>query len=142
MLPLDHGSRPSDLVVVAADEVTFLVEVIVEGGMDGAELLQRFHPSDSEHCPLSPSERLVRILSLVVYIATDLLPVSDAKLLQRSTVRPQAVGGNRLSAAMALHEFLHELQCSFLIALFSGKGLQNLAFMIHGAPQVRKARRW
>ena len=86
MLPLDHGSRPSDLVVVAADKVTFLVEVIVEGGMDGAKLLQRLHLSEPEHGSLSPSERLVRVLGQVVRIAADLLAVSDAEFLHRGTV--------------------------------------------------------
>ena len=86
MLPLDHGSRPSDLVVVAADEVTFLVEVIVEGGMDGAKLLQRFHLSEPEHRPLPPPERLVRVLRPVIRIAANLLVVRDAKLLHRRPI--------------------------------------------------------
>ena len=39
VLPLGHGSRSSIFVIVAADEVALLVEVVVEGGMHGAKLL-------------------------------------------------------------------------------------------------------
>ncbi len=73
MLSLGHGGRSSVFVVVAADEMAFLVEVVVEGEVDGTELLQRLHQSEPEHGLLSPSERLVRVLSRVVRVAADLL---------------------------------------------------------------------
>ena len=57
--PLRKGRRALDLVVLPTDEVTFLVEVVVDRGMDRAEFLQRVHSSESQHRPLSSSEWLV-----------------------------------------------------------------------------------
>ena len=56
-LPLGKGSRSPGFEVVSADEVAVLVEVVVEGGVDGAELLQGLHLAEAEHGAFSPSER-------------------------------------------------------------------------------------
>ena len=47
------------LVGLSADEVAFLVEVVVEGAVDGGELLEGLHLPEPQHRPLSSSERLV-----------------------------------------------------------------------------------
>jgi CubicO group peptidase (beta-lactamase class C family) len=57
--PLSQGGRASLLVGFAADEVTLLTEVVVEGRVDRGELLQRLHPPEPQHRPLSSSEGLV-----------------------------------------------------------------------------------
>jgi len=56
---LGKCGRSSGFEIVSADEVAVLVEVIVEGGVDGAELLQGLHLPEAEHGPFSPSERQV-----------------------------------------------------------------------------------
>lgn len=45
--------------MISADEVAILVEVVVEGGMDGAEFLQGLHLAEALHGPLSSSKQQV-----------------------------------------------------------------------------------
>ena len=47
----------SGLVCLSANEVAILIEVVVEGGVDGAELLQRLHLPEAEHRPFPSPER-------------------------------------------------------------------------------------
>ena len=56
-LPLGQGGRAANFEGLAIDEVALLGKVIVDGGVDGCELLQRFHLPKSEHRPLSSPER-------------------------------------------------------------------------------------
>ena len=65
-----------------------MVEMVVDRGMDCAELLQRVHPSKPQHGALSSSERLVGILGPVVRPATRLLDAGVADLLHGSAVGP------------------------------------------------------
>jgi hypothetical protein len=44
------------LLCLSADEVAVLVEVVVEGGVDGAELLQRLQLPEPQRGPFSSSE--------------------------------------------------------------------------------------
>jgi hypothetical protein len=44
---------------VAAGEVAVLIEGVVEGGVRGAEFLERFHSSEFEHSALSSPEWLM-----------------------------------------------------------------------------------
>ena len=53
--------------------MVFLVEEVVDVGMDRGELLQRLHLSESKHRPLSSSEGQVRVLDPVVGPAANLL---------------------------------------------------------------------
>src|ERR1022692_3105286 len=53
ILPLGQSGRASDFVSLTIDEVTLLVKMVVKTGMYRDELLQRFHPSKPQHCPLS-----------------------------------------------------------------------------------------
>ncbi len=73
-------------------EGAFLVEVVEDRGVDGSELLQCSHAPEAEHRPLTPSKWLVRILRTIVRPTTGFLPVADAKLLQRRTTGPEAIG--------------------------------------------------
>jgi hypothetical protein len=45
--------------ILAAVEMAFLVEVVMDGGMDGGEFLQTSHASETQHRSFSSSERLV-----------------------------------------------------------------------------------
>ena len=64
--PLGQGGRAERFVGRSIDEVAFGIEVIVDVGMDGGELLQRLHSSESQHCPLSSSEWQVAVLGSIV----------------------------------------------------------------------------
>ena len=56
-LPLGQSGRAANFEGLAIDEVALLGKVIVDGGVDGCELLQCFHLPKSEHRPLSSPER-------------------------------------------------------------------------------------
>jgi hypothetical protein len=55
-LPLGQSGRASVLVLISADEVAVLGEVIMEGGVNGAEFLECLHPPKPQHRPLSSSK--------------------------------------------------------------------------------------
>ena len=116
--------------------MALLVEVVVDGGVDGCELLQGPHPAEPQHRPLSSSERLVAIFGSVVGPAAYLLAVGIADLLQGRLVGSQAVGGDRLRAAMPLHGFLDERQGGPFVALLGDEGLEHLTFVVHRTPEA------
>ncbi len=61
------------------DEVAFGIEMIVDVGVDGSELLQRLHSSKSEHRSFSSSEGEVAVFGPVVGVPTNLMLVRIAK---------------------------------------------------------------
>jgi hypothetical protein len=65
-LPLGEGGRSSGFEIVSADEVAVLVEVVVEGGVHGAELLQGFHLPEAEHGSFSSSELWIGVQSVTL----------------------------------------------------------------------------
>ena len=56
ILPLGACGRAAGLVGLSVDEMAFVVEVVLDVGMDRGELLQGLHPAEFEHCPFSSSE--------------------------------------------------------------------------------------
>jgi hypothetical protein len=77
--PLGQGVRAVQLEGIAAVEMTVLVEVIVDRGGSGIELLQGLDIPEARHRSFSPSERLVRIFGSIVEPPTAHLPVREAK---------------------------------------------------------------
>jgi len=65
---------------LATDEVPFLAEVIVEGGVNRGEFLQGLRPAETVHRPLSSSEGEVAVLSSVVLPPTHLLALLGAQI--------------------------------------------------------------
>ncbi|GJL96273.1 MAG: hypothetical protein DHS20C06_00900 [Hyphobacterium sp.] len=51
---------------IAGVEMSIMVEVVVDGRMDGDELLKASHSPESEHRALSPTERQVAVLGPIV----------------------------------------------------------------------------
>ncbi len=45
--------------VIAADQMTFEIEMIVDRGMNGGEFLERLRAPEFRHCSLSSPERLM-----------------------------------------------------------------------------------
>lgn len=58
----------------------------------------------------------MRILSPVVGPRANPLAIGDVELLRGGLVGPQAVRGDSLGAAVALHQLLQDLQCCSLVA--------------------------
>ena len=135
-LQLGQCGRAAFLVGLSIDEVAFLVEVVVDVGMDRGELLQGLHSPEPEHRALASSERQVAVLDPVVGPAADLLLLGVAQLVHCRTVGSQTVGGDLLGRTVALKRLLHEGQSGFLVAGPGDVTLEDLAFLIDRAPQV------
>ena len=56
--------------------------------------------------------------------------------LQRGSVRPQSVSGDRLGPTESLDHALDEFQCCGLVSALADKGFQHFAFVVHRAPEV------
>ena len=78
--PLGESGGAVGLEILSAIEGALLIEMVMDRGVNGGELLQCSHPTKAEHRALSPSEGLVRILRAIVGPTTGLLAVADAKL--------------------------------------------------------------
>jgi hypothetical protein len=86
LTPFSERSGAALLKDIAAVEVAVLVEVVVERGVYGGELLKGLHVPEIRHRRLSSSERLMRIFGPIVVPTTALLSASVADRLHRGTV--------------------------------------------------------
>ena len=119
------------------DQVMPVLVANVDRAVHGGEFLERLHPVKPLHRAFSSSEWLVGILDPVVQPASGLLATGGANRLQRGAIGPQAVGHDGAGAAMAFHCFLDEFQRRSLVPRCGDEGLQHLALVIDGAPEVR-----
>lgn len=81
--------------------MTFLVEVVVDVGVDRGELLQDLHSPEPEHGALASSEREVAVLDPLVGPAADLLLVGITQFAHHRTVGSLSIGGDLLRRAVA-----------------------------------------
>ncbi len=94
LTPLGQGGGTVLFEDVTAVEVTVLIEMIVDRGVDSGEFLQGRYISELRHRSFSSSERLVGILGPIVEPPTALLIGGIADCLHRRSVRPKPVGYN------------------------------------------------
>jgi len=113
-----------------------LIEMVVDLGVNRAELLQRLRTSKPLHRPLSSSKRLVRILRPIVEAAPDLVPIGVAQLFHRCGIGAKPVGDDLPRLAVPLHDPLEKLQRRSLVPSCRDHSLQDLAFMVDGAPEI------
>lgn len=111
VLPLDQGGRASLLERWSIDEVAFGIEMIVDIGVEGSELLQCLRLSESQHRPLSSSKRQMAVLHAIVGPAADLLFAVIAKFDHRCLVRAQAIGDDRHWSTMTFQRLADEPDC-------------------------------
>ena len=78
MPPFGKSGGSVELEIGPAVEVAFLIEMVVDRGLDGNEFLQTSHTPETEHCSLSSSKREVRILCPVIFPAAHRLFISIA----------------------------------------------------------------
>ncbi len=136
LTPLAKSGGAGQLEGVSTGLRSFLVEVVVDGGMDGGEFLQTSHAFETQHRTFAPSERKVRILDAVVDPPARPLFFKRAHFSERSLVGSKAIRDDLFAATVPLHQFPEEFQCSLLISAFSDNGFQHLAFMINGPPKI------
>ena len=84
----------------------------------------------------SSPERQVGILRTIVQPAASLMPTGSAQFTQRRAVRPQPIRDDRIRSTVVPHQFPEEFQGSLAVSLLRDNGLQHLAFLVHGTPQV------
>jgi hypothetical protein len=116
--------------------MAFVVEMVVDGDVDGSELLECLHSAKPQHRPLSSSERQVAVLHPVVLPSAHLAAVEIAQLAHRGRVGSEPVGDYGPRSAVAFQSFLQKLQSRWFIALFRHKGFQDLTLVINRAPQI------
>ena len=71
--------------------MSFLVEMVVNRGVDGDEFLQSSPAPEPKHCTFSSSKRQVRILNPAIEPATCFLAICFAGDFQRSAIGPKLV---------------------------------------------------
>jgi glycine/D-amino acid oxidase-like deaminating enzyme len=103
--PFFQRTLPVLLAPVSIVDVAFEIKVIVDGGMDGGELLLTSHSAESEHRPLTPAKRQVTVLSPVGEPPPDILTIFVSDDFHGSTIRLQAIGHYDLWIAISVHRF-------------------------------------
>jgi hypothetical protein len=143
LAPLSESGGAVELEIAACVKVTFLVEMIANGGVYGGEILQGSRSPEAQHCPLSSSKwpllvvwkqttarQWVRILSAVILPTAGFLSVRIADDLHRGTTRSEFVGHDDMRPAIAFHCFSEKFQCRFAISALRDKTLNHLTFVI------------
>ncbi len=104
--------------------------------MDGSEFLQRRWTSKSSHRPLSASERSEGIFSSVIEPTAGLLSLSVPDLFHCGPVGSKSVGHGRARPAEAIYRSVQEHQSRLAVPLFGDEAVENLTFVIDGAPEI------
>ncbi len=136
MTSLAKSGGARQLESISACERSFLVEVVVDGGMDGCEFLQTSHPPETLHRAFASSERKVRVLDAVVEPPARLLFFGSTKLSESGPTRCEAIRDDVFRFTVPLHQFLEEFQCRLLVSAFGNDGFQHFALMINGPPKI------
>ncbi len=113
-----------------------MIEVVVDGGVDGGELLKTSHEPEPLHGPFSSSKRKMRVLNPVVEPPARRLFFGGAKLSKSGSIGGEAIGDDLFRLSMALHEFPEEFQRGPLVSSFCDHRLQDFSFVVHGPPEV------
>ncbi len=138
MTPFAQRGSAVLLEDIAAVEMTVLIEVVVDRGMDGSEFLQSLYISELRHRSFSSPKRLVRILGSIVKPPTAFLTLDDTHRFHRRAVGPKPVGHDPLRPTVTLHRAPKKRKRSSTIPALRSKDLKHLAFVIDGTPQVMR----
>jgi len=133
--PFGQRDLPVLLEPVAVVEVSFEIEVIVDGGMDGGELLQTSHSSKPKHGPFSSSKGQVAVLGPIIEPPPDILFVLIANDFHGGFVRAKPVGDDDFWVAVSLHGLAQKLQRSMAIPALCDIRLQHFTLVIDCAPE-------
>src|SRR5260370_31325623 len=78
----------------------------------------------------------MRILGAIVEPTTDLTAIGIADLLHCRRIGAKPVGDDLLRSTVCLHDALEKLQRRSFVPLCNDHCLQDLAFMVDGAPAI------
>ena len=134
--PFGQRIHASLFVDFAGDEMTFLVEMIVDLSINRAEFLKRLRASEPLHGSLSSSKRLMRVFRPIVEATTNLVAFDVANLAHRGGIGGKPVGDDAPRPAIFLHDPLQKLRRRGLVPLRGDHCFQNLAFVIDSPPEM------
>ncbi len=118
-------------------EAAVLVEMVVDGGMDGGEHPQTSHAPEPEHRPLASSTRQMEILHAIAQPTAGFLSVLGPDFLKGGAIGTELVRHQGVLPVMLLHRFPKELQSGLLVPLLlPRKAFQHLALVIDGPPKT------
>jgi hypothetical protein len=113
-----------------------VVEMVVDGDVDGSELLECLHSAKPQHRPLSSSERQVAVLHPVVLPSAHLAAVEIAQLAHRGRVGSEPVGDYGPRSAVAFQGFPQKFQSRRFVPGLCDERFQYLALVINRTPQI------
>ena len=119
---------------ITAAEMVFVIEPIMDRGVDGGVFLKGTNVPERRHRFLPSSEWFVRVLGPIVKPTTAFLAGGVADHFHRRTICRKWVRDDGFGRAATFHRALQKLQRSLAITAFRDKDLKDLAFVINGPP--------
>jgi hypothetical protein len=121
-----------------ADQLGLEAEDVVDGGVRKQKSLSLDLAFELLHLPLSSSDGQVRVFRPVVGPhAAGPMAIGEAEFAGGQTVRGKLVSDDRFGVdALVAQQFPEELQGSRLVAALLDQHVQNLAFIVDGAPEL------
>ena len=86
LTPFGQGLGTVFLEFFAAVELAFEIEVVVNRGLDGGELLKTSHRPEPVHYFLSSPQRLMRVFSFVIQPPRGRLAIRNSRITKRGLV--------------------------------------------------------
>jgi hypothetical protein len=105
LAPLGESDGSVELEIVSAVVSAFLIEVVMDGAVNGYEFLQTSHLSETEHGSFTSSKWLVRILGTVIEPAARFLPFLVTDDFHRGAIGTQLIRHDGMRVPIALHCF-------------------------------------
>jgi hypothetical protein len=120
--------------------VALKIERVVDGGMDAEEALSRPGRLEPLHFALSSTHGSMGIFNAIVLSETLLMMAGQPQLPESRSVRAQLIGDQQFRReALLFEKFAYQPQRHALVAAALNKNIEDLAFVIHGAPQIHPA---
>ena len=118
--------------------MSFKVEVVGEGGLDGCEFLQGFHRSKAQHSSLSSSKWQVTVLSSIVEMSPHVLTTGDTKSAKSSSIGGKTIRDDSLRSSVPFQLFFQELERGMPISFPGYKGIKDGVLLVDSAPEVER----
>ena len=119
------------------DEMSLMVESIVDGGMDVEKTLRGSRSLEPLHIAFSSPHDLMGVFSAIVLSEAPIMRAGEAQLPERRAIGAQLVGDQQLRCeALFLEQLAHQPECRLRISPTLNEHVEDLALVVDGAPQV------
>jgi hypothetical protein len=117
--------------------MSLMIESVVVGGMHVEKTLRGSRRLEPLHFALSSPHDLMGVFGAIVFSKASIMTAGEAQLPESRAVRAQLVGDQQLRCeALFLEYFAHQPECRLRISPTLNEHLEDLAFMVDGAPQI------